>query len=175
MRKITFLAALLSIFFCLGTEAQTTDSISQDKVIIGYVNRQEVKNVIPEAVQFETEYAKIKEEYEQQFNLLTEQYDEKVMNYLKRKDSFTEALRLALQTEITELESRINLYKKRYQADLSKRRSDFYGPLDEKIDEAISQVSAERKITIVFDKDTPVYVSPSCVDITPFVKIKLGL
>lgn len=175
MRKITFFAALFSLFFCLGAEAQTADSALQDKVIIGYFNRQEVKNVIPEAVQFEAEYAKIKEEYEQQFNLLTAQYDEKVMNYLKRKDSLTDALRLALQTEITELESRINLYKKRYQSDLSKRRSDFYGPLDERIDEAISQVSAERKITIVFDKDTPVYTSPACVDITPFVKIKLGL
>lgn len=84
-------------------------------------------------------------------------------------------MRLALQTEITELESRINLYKKRYQNDLSKRRSNFYTPIESRIDEAISQVCSERNIAIVFDKSTPVYVSSQCEDITPYVKIKLGL
>ncbi len=174
MKRKSILLFLLSAVTCFFATAQNADSVA-NRIIIGYFNKQEVLNVLPEAVQFEAEYSKIKAEYEEQFNALTEEYDKKVQNFLEKRDNVSNAMRLALQTEITELESRINLYKKRYQNDLSKRRSNFYTPIESRIDEAISQVCSERNIAIVFDKSTPVYVSSQCEDITPYVKIKLGL
>lgn len=173
MKRKVFLSALLLIF-CFLTKAQNNDTVLQ-RTLIGYINKHEVLSVLPEAVQFEVEYSQIKAEYEQQFDLLTEEYDKKVENYLLKRNDVSEAMRLAWQTEITELESRINLYKKRYQADLTKRRDEVYAPLEERINKAISLVCNEYNIAIVFDKATPVYTSNQCIDITPFVKIKLGL
>ena len=71
MKRKVFLSALLLIF-CFLTKAQNNDTVLQ-RTLIGYINKQEVLSVLPEAVQFEVEYSQIKAEYEQQFDLLTEE------------------------------------------------------------------------------------------------------
>ena len=87
----------------------------------------------------------------------------------------SEPIKLARQTEITELEARMSMYKKRYQEELVKQRIALYAPINEYVDKAIRHVCEREQITILFDQGQPLYMSAECVDLTPLVKTELGL
>jgi Skp family chaperone for outer membrane proteins len=106
---------------------------------------------------------------------MTKEYDNKVKLYLERNKQMSEPIKLARQTEITELEARMAMYKKRYQEELAKQRAELYAPINEYIDKAIKYVCAREQITILFDQGQPLYMSAQCIDLTSLVKIELGL
>ena len=87
----------------------------------------------------------------------------------------SEPIKLARQTEITELEARMSMYKKRYLEELVKQRTELYAPINEYVDRAIRSICEREQITILFDQGQPLYMSAQCVDLTPLVKSELGL
>ena len=87
----------------------------------------------------------------------------------------SEPIKLARQTEITELEARMNMYKNRYREELDKSRTEKLAPINQLIDEAIRLVCEREHITILFDQAQPLYMSAQCVELTALVKTELGL
>ena len=87
----------------------------------------------------------------------------------------SEPIKLARQTEITELEARMDMYKKRYNEELEKYRLERFALINQLIDEAIRVVCQREQITILFDQAQPLYMSAQCVELTSLVKVELGL
>lgn len=167
MRYLLFVALYLLTF---SLKAQ--DSISVFK--IGYIDRNLFIQTMPETREALQKLDRLKAEYESEFNLMSENYNEKVRVYLETKDSLPEALKLARQTEITELEYTIDLYKRRYLSELEKTKELLMSPIYNSVDEAIRNVANILNLTIVFDQGTPLYMSDCCVDITDAVSMQLG-
>lgn len=142
---------------------------------IAYINRDSIISVVPQVETIEKELSKLEDDYTTEFVKMTKEYENKVKIYLERNKQMSEPIRLARQTEITELEGRMSMYKKRYQEELSKQRAELYAPINEYVDKAIRRVCEREQITILFDQRQPLYMSTQCVDLTPLVKIELGL
>lgn len=178
--KKTFLIIVLSLF--VGVTLYSQDSISssllsQSSVVqIAYINRADILASIPQVATIEKDLSQLEDDYETEFLTMTKEYERKVKSYLERNNDMSEPIKLARQTEITELEARMSMYKKRYKQELQKQRTERYAPINQLIDEAIQQVCLRSKITILFDESQkPIYMSAQCVDITPLVKKELGL
>lgn len=144
-------------------------------VRIAYINRDSIVAAVPQVVIIEKELSQLAKDYEVEFVKMTKEYESKVKSYLERNKQMSEPIKLARQTEITELEARMSMYKKRYQEELSKQRVELYAPINEYVDKAICVVCQREQITILFDQGQPIYMSSQCVDLTPLVKVELGL
>jgi Skp family chaperone for outer membrane proteins len=84
-----------------------------------------------------------------------------------------DALKMALQTEITEYEERLATFKLRYMKELENERSKGYNDIEQTVQNAIKKVAEMQQISIVFDKTTPLYADELCTDITQQVKNEL--
>lgn len=123
----------------------------------------------------EADLKKLKADYEEEFQTMTAAYNERVKNYLKQKNDVSEAIKLARQTEITEMESMLDLYKRRYLNELAQKRKVLTEPIVASVDEAIKAVARSLALTMVLDKVTPIYMSDDCIDITDAVSVQLSL
>jgi Skp family chaperone for outer membrane proteins len=158
--------------------SQDNLSVSQSNseiVRIAYVNKAEVLASIPQVGKIESELAQLEKDYEAEFVKMTKEYESKVKSYLERNKQMSEPIKLARQTEITELEARMSMYKKRYQEEIAKQRAKLYAPINEYVEEAIRRVCEREQITILFDQGQPLYMSAQCADLTSLVKVELGL
>lgn len=158
--------------------SQDNLSVSQSNseiVRIAYVNKADVLASIPQVGKIELELAQLEKDYEAEFVKMTKEYESKVKSYLERNKQMSEPIKLARQTEITELEARMSMYKKRYQEEIAKQRAKLYAPINEYVEEAIRRVCEREQITILFDQGQPLYMSAQCVDLTSLVKVELGL
>lgn len=178
MKKI-FLVIVLSLFVG-GVTLYSQDSLSVLQsnslvVRIAYINRADVVVSIPQVKTIEKELLKLEEDYVAEFVKMTKEYESKVKSYLEKNKQMSEPIKLARQTEITELEARMSMYKKRYQEELARQRAELYAPINEYVDNAIRRVCEREQITILFDQGQPIYMSAECVDLTPLVKTELGL
>ena len=104
--------------------SQDSHSVAQSNsevVRIAYINRDSILVAIPQVEAIEKELSQLAKEYEVEFVKMTKEYESKVKSYLERNKQMSEPIKLARQTEITELEARMSMYKKRYQKALSRR------------------------------------------------------
>ena len=178
MKKI-ILIIVLSLL--VGVTLYSQDSITNFHnnyntfVRVAYINRSEIVASMPQVKSIEKELARLEEDYHVEFVKMTREYENKVKSYLEKNKQLTEPIKLVRQTEITELESRMSMYKMRYQEELAKQRAELYAPIDNLIDETIRKVCDREQITILFDQKQPLYMSSQCIDLTSLVKIELGL
>jgi outer membrane protein len=177
MKKIV-LIIVLSLLLGVALYSQDNLSIVQSNsavVRIAYLNRSSIEAVVPQVETIEKLLSQLKNDYEAEFVKMTKEYEGKVKSYLERNKQMSEPIKLARQTEITELEARMAMYKKRYHEELDKQRNELYAPINEYIDNAIRRVCEREQITILFDQGQPLYMSAQCVDLTSLVKAELGL
>lgn len=160
------------IFSLIAIAAAAQDSAAV--VRIGYIDKQNFVRTMPEMQAVEAKLQKLKADYEQEFRTMTDSYNERVRVYLAQKNEMSEALKLARQTEITELEATVDLYKRRYLEDLEAKRSQLTAPIVEAVNAAIAAVARDMGLTIVFDHGTPLYVSDGCIDITDAVNLRFA-
>ena len=106
---------------------------------------------------------------------MSKEYERKVKAYLEKSNQMSEPIKLARQTEITELEARMDMYKKRYNEELNKHRAERFVHINQLIDNAIRTVCQREQVTILFDQAQPLYMSAQCIEITSLVKAELGL
>ena len=176
--KKSILIIVLSLFVGVTLYSQDSLSISlhnSSVVRIAYINKADILALIPQCVKIEKDLSHLEEEYETEFVVMTKDYERKVKSYLEKNKQMSEPIKLARQTEITELEARMAMYKQRYKEEIEKQRTKSYAPINKLVDDAVRLVCEREKITILFDQAQPIYVSAQCVDLTPLVKAELGL
>lgn len=169
--KKTILIIVLSLLVGVTLYSQDSTSI----VRIAYINRVDVFNSFPQVAAINKELKQLEADYEMEFINMSKEYERKVKAYLERSNQMSEPIKLARQTEITELEARMDMYKKRYSEELEKYRTERFMHINKLIDDAIRTICQREQITILFDQAQPLYMSAQCVELTSLVKIELGL
>lgn len=176
--KKTILIIVLSLLVGVTLYSQDTLSLLQHQsavVRIAYINRADVFNSFPQVATINKELKQLEADYEIEFINMSKEYERKVKAYLEKSNQMSEPIKLARQTEITELEARMDMYKKRYSEELNKHRAERFVHINQLIDNAIRTVCQREQVTILFDQAQPLYMSAQCIEITSLVKAELGL
>lgn len=163
---------LLFVFFACGNIVAQQDTLSMP-IIIGYIDMDSIVSIAPEKAKTDKHIQTITTEYEKEFKRMQQDYNKKVKDFLKNNKELLDAIKLARQAEITEAEKRLANYKIQYKQQVKHEQDSLNTQLINNIDNLIKQVAKEMKITVVLDKKNTRYLSPSCIDLFPFVEKKL--
>ena len=169
---------MLSLFVGITLYSQEALSSEQQPVVvrIAYINRADILANIPQVATINKELSQLEHDYETEFLKMTKEYENKVKTYLEKNKHMSDPIKLARQTEITELEACMSMYKLRYKEELARQKQEKFAPINQIIDEVIRLVCQREKVTILFDENQyPLYMSEQCIDITQLVKTELGL
>lgn len=149
--------------------------MAQDK--LGYVNIQEIFQVMPDLAEIEKTVADMNEQYKKELDVMYQEYYAKAKEYQDNLNTMAETIKARRQSEIVDLEKRIGTFQQQANEEMQRKQMELIQALREKILKATGEVGAESNYTYIFDisSQSIAYHSPKAVDVTPLVKKKLGL
>ena len=149
--------------------------MAQEK--LGYVNIQEIFQVMPDLATIEKSIADLNEQYKKELDVMYQEYYAKAKEYQDNLNTLAETIKARRQSEIVDIEKRIGTFQQTANEEMQRKQMEMISALREKIIKATSEVGAEGNYTYIFDisSQAVAYHSPKAVNITPDVKKKLGL
>jgi outer membrane protein len=143
----------------------------------GHINSQELLSQMPESDSAQAKIESLQQTYESQYEEMQVELNKKYENYLQNRETYTELIRQTKETEITEIQQRIQQFESIAAQELQTQRNELLRPIIEKANKAIKEVAEDNGLIYVFDisQGNPIYFSEESVDILPLVKINLGL
>lgn len=144
---------------------------------LGHVNSQEIISLMPEVANIEKEVDAVGKQYETEIAKMQEEYNNKIKEFQQKQDSMPEGIKKARVSEIQDLETRITTFRQQAYQEMQKKQQDLFVPIRDKVTKAINEVGVEGKYLYIFDLGSQaiLYKSASSVDVTASVKKKLGL
>jgi len=168
--KNLFKVALVAIVMLLA------GNFAQAQSKIGYVNFGEVVRAMPEFKTMQTALDSYQKQFADQFTVMSNEYQAKGAEFQKGAAAMTDAVRAAKQTELQDLQKRIQDYQTDAQQKIEAKSNELSKPLVDKARAALSEVAKEKGYTYVLDSGTTnLLVSPEADDLAAAVKTKLGL
>ena len=165
MKKITFLT-LLSFL--------TLTSIAQNK--FGYIDSQELLELMPERKAAETELQNFEKSLETQLGSMTAEYQQRVQEYQSKEATYNDLVKQDKVAEITGLEERIQKFQQNAQQSLQKKEQELLEPILSKARKAIEDVATEGGFTYIFDKSQgSILYAKESENVLDLVKKKLKL
>ncbi len=143
----------------------------------GHIDLQALLQVMPERTAAEAEYNKQAKELEDQLTSMQKELTDKFNAFVQKRDSLTELIRNAKESEIQTMQQNIQNFQTVAQQQLQKKQNDMLKPIFDKADKAVGDVAKEKGLIYVFDTSSRVvlYQSALSLDIMQLVKTKLGI
>jgi len=148
-------------------------AMAQDK--IGVVNRADIFQLMPELTTIKKTLDDKQAQWENVLSQSRDEYNAKIKDFQDKQDAMSESIKAVKQSELADMEQRMNTTYQNAQADLQKAQQDLQQPVIDKMNKAINEVAAENGYTYILDSQAVIYQSPKANDITALVKKKLGI
>jgi len=144
---------------------------------IGYINFGELVRSMPEFKTVQTQVESYQKQFIDQLTVMNNELQTKGKEFQAQNATMTDAVRTAKQTELQDIQKRMQDYQNNAQQQVDAKTNELSKPMVDKAHAAISAVAKEKGYTYVFDSSqgSPLLVSPEGDDLLPSVKVKLGL
>jgi outer membrane protein len=168
MRKIFI--SFIAVIFSAALFAQTS-------LKLGHINSQELLQAMPESDSAQVKMEKAAKELQDQLEAMQVEFNNKYQDYVSKKDSYSELIKQTKETELQQMNQRIQQFQGTAESDLQKRRTETFKPILDKANKAIAEVAKVNGFTYIFDisAGSVIFHSENSTDILPLVKQKLGL
>jgi outer membrane protein len=165
----------LALIVLLVTGA--TNIFAQKNFKFGHVDSNALMQIMPERQQAQQDLETFATELEKQLEVMQVEFQNKYQDYLAKTDSLSDLIRQSKESELQDLQLRIQKFQESAQQELSKKEAELIQPIIDKARAAIEEVGKENGYTYIFDLGTGpiIYFSQDSDDILPLVKKKLGL
>jgi len=142
----------------------------------GHINSRELLLSMPESDSAQAKIQKLAKDYESQMEEMQVELNKKYDDYLQNREKYTDLIRQTKESDIQEMQQRINSFEQMAQQDLQTKQNDMMKPILDKANAAIKQVAEENGFIYIFDvgSGNPVYWSEKSIDILTMVKAKLA-
>lgn len=162
------LALLLLCILPMGVFAQNK---------LGHINTQELLGLMPERDSIENALSTLAKEYENELAKMTEEYYAKIQEFQQKEATMAASIKEARQSEIMEMEQRIQTFRQQASTDLQRQQEVLMTPVVQKIKAAIDEVGQENGFTYIFDTSAQIILhqGQGATDVMPQVKAKLGI
>ena len=166
MKRIFILIALISTF--------STAAIAQSKV--GHINSQEILAALPARADAEKKAQDFAAEKQKMIEAMYAEYQASAQKYQNFPADATQTERSSLQTQILDMEGRIQNAETQARQDIAAMEQELITPMLTQVQDAINAVAKANGYSYVFDTSTGVVVFfEGGEDIAPLVKANLGL
>ena len=165
MKKITLLAILGVL---------TLNLTAQNK--FGYIDSQELLQLMPERKTAETEVQNFAKSLEAQLGSMTAEYQQSLQEYQANEATYTDLVKQDKEAEIIGLQERIQTFQQNAQQSLQEKEQKVLEPIFAKARKAIEDVAEEGGYTYIFDKSQgAILYAKDSENILGLVKKKLKL
>ena len=166
--SLVFIVLLFSAF---------ANGVFSQSLKVGYINTQELIQAMPASDSAQTTLTKSIEQINKQIEKMQVEYNNKLEEYVNEAETMSPLIRQTRESELGEMEQRIQQFRVVAEQDIQQQREKLYKPIRDKAKKAISDVAKEGKYTYIIDNSSGVlvYIAPDAADILPLVKQKLGL
>lgn len=169
----------LSKFFAVVSFVLIAGVAMGQEAKFGHIDLQALIQVMPERAKAETDYSKQIEDLEAQLGTMQKELETKWNDYMQKRDSLTDIVKTARESEIQDLQQRIQNFQSIAQQQLQQKQNEMLRPIFEKAQKAVAEVGKEKGLIYVFDVSgelgTVLYRSNESLDLMPLVKQKLGI
>jgi outer membrane protein len=168
MKNLIKIAAVLLLML-------TMSGVSAQK--FAHINSQELLAAMPESDSAQAAIQKLADNYQTQLEEMQVELNKKYDDYLNNRDSYTDLIKQTKESEISDLQQRIQQFQEIASQELQNKRTELLRPILDKANAAIKAVAQANNFIYVFDisAGNPIYFSDQSVDIMQLVKDKLGL
>ena len=163
------LLAVMATTLCLGAQAQK----------FGYVNTNEIFNVMPDKVTAENSLKQVSDQYEAEFKRLQDAFQKKMTEYeaADQDPNTPQAIKDRHNQELQEEYMKIQNFQQTASQDLQRKQDELIAPITQKLQNAIQAVGAEGGYTFIFDQaaGSILYTGANAEDVSAKIKAKLGI
>lgn len=165
------------IILTILTVTFVTVLFAQTPIKIGYINSQELLQIMPESDTAQMKLEKATKEYQDQFQVMQVEYNKKKQEFMEKQNTYSGLIKQTKDAELQQIGQRLQQFQQSASEDLQKQRNDIFKPVLDKANKAIADVAKENGFTYILDlsQGTVLYHADSSNDILPLVKQKLGL
>lgn len=143
---------------------------------VGYINTNDLLLAMPERAEAEKALQQEAQSLESQLGAMSGEYQTKIAEYQAQVTTMSPIIRQAKESEIRDLETRIQNFQMQAQESLQVKEGELMQPLIDKATEAIKTVAKTNGYSVVNDLATGVFlVYPEEDDILPLVKKHMGI
>ncbi len=141
---------------------------------MGYINTEELINVMPEAEKANAELQDYQASLQQQYRDLVQDLTTKDSIFAKDSARLSAGMREIKKNELIELYQKVQTWNQQAQERYEQKAQEKVTPIRTKAQEAIKAVAKENGYAYVLDINT-IIVGPPGDDLLPLVKKKLGI
>ncbi|MCV9388532.1 OmpH family outer membrane protein [Reichenbachiella ulvae] len=172
MKIKSLIAVLVLVSVSVAASAQGTFKF-------GYTNVEYILSQMPEAKQVDSEYKTYESQLQNQLQAKGQEFQTKLQEYQQGAATMTDIMRADKESELTNLQARLENFQKDAQVSLQKKQSELYAPLFEKIGNAIKAVRTENGYDAIFSTGVPgvdiLLDADEKYDVSDLVFKKLGI
>ncbi len=171
MRKLVAILFVCTFLFTGNLFAQKGD------LKFGHINSVEILSMMPERDSARMELQKYSQMLNQEMEAMQVEYSNKLQQYYDKQETYTNLVRQAKESELQDLERRIQQFQSSAQQDYSQKEAELLQPIMKKLEDAINKVGEEHGFIYIFDVSSGgvVFHSDKSVNALPLVKKELGL
>ncbi|MCS3737747.1 OmpH family outer membrane protein [Mucilaginibacter dorajii] len=144
---------------------------------IGYVDFQALLGQMPEAKGIKAQIDAYQKQFVDQLTTMNTEFQTKGQEYQAQGPKMTDAARLAKETELQDLQKRIEDLQNSARQQVEAKSNELVKPLSDKAIAALSAIAKETGLAYVIDSSqgTQVIVSPDGTDLMNAAKARLGI
>lgn len=148
---------------------------SAQTVKIGLVDTNAVMTSLPETKTADEKIKATAQSYQEEYKKLGEEMNRKLEEFKALKEDEPAAIKERKTRELEDFNNKIQQFQVQADQDLSKLQQDLFGPIQQKVRDAIQSVGKEGGYTLIQELQQQLYYAAPAVDITADVKAKLGV
>lgn len=150
---------------------------AQQALKFGHINSSELIALMPEMKTVQSQLESDYKEKENQLSSMQQELQTKQVEYQQSATALTPNERSQKEQEIGEMSQKIQNYYTLAQQQMQAKQQELQVPIIQKLQQAIQEVGEEQGFLYIFDlaSRVPVFNSDKSIDVTPFIKAKLGI
>ncbi|MCG8411660.1 MAG: OmpH family outer membrane protein [Bacteroidales bacterium] len=168
MKKI--LGIILVVFCVSGVFAQKNYKFA-------HINSVELLSIMPGRDTAKVQFDNYRNMLQKEMETMQLEYQNKVQVYLEKQETYSDLVKKTKETEIQEMQQRIQGFQQTAQQDLRQKEAEIFQPIMDAAQKAIEKVAKANSFTYVFDVSAGgvIYFSETSTDLLPLVKKELGI
>jgi outer membrane protein len=167
----------LPILILAGLILNISSAVSQIELKIGHANLVEILEALPETDSAEQIIEKDTEELELMLEEMQVEYNKLLDDYQENLASYSEVIRSTKESDIIEMQKRIQTFQQNASQQLQERGVELMQPIYDKIQRAIDVIGKRDGYAYILDisKGSVVFTGETSIDIGSSIKQELGI
>lgn len=162
--------------FLVAVTAILSFSVSAQNFKFAHVNYNELVTLMPEADAARQQLDTQRKEFEQTYNDMAEEFQNKLSQYQQKAATWTASIKESKEKELTEIQNRLQDFQQKASGELQEQQEVLMAPIQKKALEAVSKLAKEGGYVFVFEKSTLLFVDEAqSTDLTPSARKALNI